>query len=99
MKTLSKKAALDLVKAGITFGDLRRAIAAGRNREGTSKLNPALTVAQSAEVLEKSIAAQADDTKVQATYWSPSRSRHVTSSYAMIATNILREFGAPPADG
>lgn len=93
---MNKKSAAALVAAGITFGQLRRSIEAGRSRAGTSKLNKALTVEQSAEILLRSISSRPDDEKVEATRWSPTRDRHVASTWAIIASNILREFGAPP---
>lgn len=97
MKPLSKKAALALVYSGITFGQLRRSIEAGRSRVGTSRLNKALTVEQAADIFTKSLSSKPnDDEKVEATRWSPTRDRHVASTWAIIATNILREFGAPP---
>lgn len=97
MKPMSKTAALERVNAGVTFGELRQAIAAGRTRPGMSKLNKALTVEQAAEIFSASIRSRLDTERVEATRYSAGRGRHVASTWAIIATNILREFGAPPA--
>ena len=83
---MNKRAAQQLATSGtLTFGDLRRAIATGRDRGGIARLNASLTVELAATVLGASIAGRPDDEVIRGT------------RDAIIATNILREFGAPPA--
>jgi hypothetical protein len=86
-RTIAKQLA---TAGGITFGELRRMIAAARGSDRMSRVNPAFTLAAALGFYERAIANRGDDEVATSTRHDCVRGV-VRTGESLIVQNILRD--------
>jgi hypothetical protein len=87
---MTKQDAKERIYAGVTVGELREVLRNG-SRAGMAALNPSITKALAADIFEGALEGRASSDVIKPEAYR--RGRYGMSVEALIASNILREFG------